>query len=215
MNLRVCVAVVASLAAVTARADVVYDFSVSGHGFTSAFSPSWVWGGSYPAPGGSAWSTPGGISTANTLTAPTLTVTADGFITGSFTHRYNFESGFDGGVIKYERNNTGVFVIPASLMVMNPATGSADRFTGTSAGWLDPAYVTTTFTIGNVFTGAVAFTAGDTLTFQFNAGWDSSSVNPSPNWQIGSLSLTNVVPTPMPAVLIGLGGMGVARRRRR
>jgi hypothetical protein len=135
-------------------------------------------------------------------------------ITGSITHRYNFELGFDGGVIKYQRNNEAIHVIPASLMVMNPALGSADRFTGTSAGWLDPSYVTTTFTLGNAFVGAETFSAGDSVFFQFNAGWDSSIAAASPNWQIGSLSLTNVVPGPGSGVAVLLGLIGVSRRRR-
>jgi uncharacterized protein (TIGR03382 family) len=212
-------AVLAALAACTiaasAPADVTFDFSLSSGGFTSAFSPTWVYGGAYPAPGGAAWSTPGSSSsTANSLTSLVMTVASDGFITGSITHRYNFELGFDGGLINYQRNDEAIHVIPASLMGDNPATGSADRFTGTSAGWLAPAYITTTFTLGNSYVGAVSFEAGDEIIFQFNAGWDSSISYPSPNWQIGSLSLTNIVPAPGTASLLGLSMVVVSRRRR-
>ncbi|MBX3363121.1 MAG: hypothetical protein KF866_00015 [Phycisphaeraceae bacterium] len=198
----------------SASADVFFDFSASGHGFTSAGSPSWVWGGAYPAPGGVAWSTPGGISTANTLTSPVLTVTTAGFITGSFTHRYNFEDRFDSGVIKFQRNDEGIHVIPASLMPMNPPTGSADRFTGTSPGWIDPGYITTTFTLGAAVFGPALFEVGDRVIFQFNAGWDHVTTWDAPNWQIGSLRLSNVVPSPGGAALLGLAGVLAGRRRR-
>lgn len=173
---------------------------------TSGSNPegAWSYGTSFPSVGGTAtWATRGNsqAATAYALTTPVLTVQANGQVTGSFLHRFSFESNFDGGLLTYAVNGGSFNRVASSLLtgqMYNGATGAGTPigfgvavFTGTSSGYATPAYVTTGFTLG---TGAAqTFAAGDSIQFQFLDEFDGGVVGSSPNWQIATLNFNNLV----------------------
>jgi len=219
----------------TGQAQVVFNFASSNGGLTASQligsdpGGAWTYGTSLPSVGGTAtWATPGSLNaTAYTLTTPALTVQANGQVTGSFLHRFSFETNFDGGVLMYAVNGGTFNKVPIGLLTGqvyngspgpgNPINSLGALFTGTSSGYATPAYVTTGFTLG---TGAAqTFAAGDSIQFQFLDGFDPSQQGISPNWQIATLSLGNVaVPEPSSMILGGVGLAGTAfagwRKRR-
>jgi hypothetical protein len=217
----------------TGRAQVVFNFASSNGGLTAAqligSNPggAWTYGTSFPSVAGTAtWATPGvEAAAAYTLTTPVLTVQANGQVTGSFLHRFSFETNFDGGVLMYAVNG-GSFnnKVPGGLLTGqsyngspgagNPINSLGALFTGTSSGYATPAYVTTGFTLGT--DAAQTFAAGDSIQFQFLDGFDPNGLGSSPNWQIATLNLNNVgVPEPGSLALCGaaLGAMAVRRFR--
>jgi hypothetical protein len=206
------------------RAQVVFNFVASDGGLTASqligSNPggAWTYGTSFPSVGGTAtWATPGvQAATAYELTTPVLTVQANGQVTGSFLHRFSFETNFDGGVLMYAVNGGSFNKVPIGLLTGqvyngspgagNPINSLGALFTGTSTGYATPAYVTTGFTLG---TGAAqTFAAGDSIQFQFLDGFDPNTLGSSPNWQIATLSFGNVA-VPEPSSII-LGGLGLA-----
>jgi PEP-CTERM motif-containing protein len=221
----------------TGRAQVVFNFATSNGGMTAAqtIGPpnpagAWSYGTSFPSVGGTAtWATAGAqAATAYALTTPALNVQANGQVTGSFLHRFSFETNFDGGVLMYAVNGGSFNKVAIGLLtgqVYNGSPGAGNPltnlpglvFTGTSPGYATPAYVTTGFTLGTE--AAQTFAAGDSIQFQFLDGFDANTLGNPPNWQIGTLSLSNVaVPEPGSMVLGGLGLVGASiagwRKRR-
>lgn len=216
----------------TGRAQVVYNFASSSGGLTasqqSGSNPAgaWIYGTSFPSVGGTAtWATPGAeASTAYALTTPVLTVLANGQVTGSFLHRFSFEAGFDGGLLTYAVNGGSFNRVASGLLtgqMYNGTTGLGTPigfgipvFTGTSADYATPTYITTGFTLG---TGAAqTFAVGDSIQFQFLAEFDGGVLGSSPNWQIATLSFSNVgVPEPGSLALLGLPAAAWWIRRRR
>jgi len=221
------------------RAQVAFNFATSNGGMTATqwagtnTVGAWVYGTTLPSVGGTAtWATPGvaaGGAAAYALTTPTLTVQANGQVTGSFTHRFSFETNFDGSALLFSVNGGSFNKVPVGLLtgqVYNGGPGAGNPitvlpggvFTGTSSGYGTPAYVSTGFTLG---TGAAqSFVAGDHVQFQFLAGFDANTIGASPNWQIATLDFTNMalVPVPEPgslAFILGAFGVVAVRRLRR
>lgn len=98
----------------TVQAQVSFNFSVNDGGFTAS-----VLTGSATGPwtyGATSWSTVGVTSVSSkVLTSPVLTVGANGTVTGSFTHRFSFESptsNFDGGQLQFSVNGGSFNTVP-------------------------------------------------------------------------------------------------------
>jgi hypothetical protein len=130
--------------------------------------------------------------------------------------------GYDGGQIQFSVNGGAFQIIPAGSITgttynvtISTAFGSfmagQQAFSGTSAGFSAPAYVTSSFTLGT------NFNEGDSIVFRFLFASDVGiNVNVGNNWQIGSLSFDNVaVPEPSALGLCGLSVMGIIATRRR
>jgi hypothetical protein len=162
-----------------------------------------------------------------------MTVSANGQITGSFIHRFAMENSADGGQIQFSRNGGAFNTIPENLITGQPYNASIGTFSGSEiAGqrafsgtslhyYAGPAYETSNFTLGvgppPYFTGGTPtnFNAGDTVVFRFLASNDSSVNGQLPTWDIGSLTLANVVvPEPTSLLLGGMGALALAWRRR-
>lgn len=233
-------AIVALSLHTSVQAQANFDFAVNDGGFTAS-----VISGTATGPwtySGSSWVTPGVTSVSSKgLTSPVLTVNANGTVTGSFTHRFSFESStssFDGGQLQFRVNGGSFNTVPQdqitgvtyfgiiSSSFSNPIGGQFG-FARVSAGYATPVMVTSNFTLGTgvspFSTGSpFAFTAGDTVEIRFLGAWDSSSVGGNPNWEIGTVNVANAsfaaVPEPttwvlMGTVLAGTGGYLFRRHR--
>jgi hypothetical protein len=194
---------------------VNFNFATSNSGFTPTANGT----SGFTYTGGTGWRTPGQSSVqGNSLTGPTLFVQANGTVSISLTHRYNFENRWDGGQLRYSVNG-GAFTTQTAFTANgysatlngsgNPIAGQ-QAWTNQSAGYSTPSYITSTANLGT-------FNLGDQINMQFFAGWDSSGVNPSPNWEINGLTVNNAELTPAAAVpfdfhaapglvIVGLGG---------
>ncbi|MGD1921649.1 MAG: hypothetical protein ACFCAD_23805 [Pleurocapsa sp.] len=185
-----------------------FDFTSSDGGFTSSGSPDWTYTGSQ-------WQTTN-ISSVNEnfLTSPVLTSTVDGQIDLSLTHAYNFEDGFDGGIVEYSINGSPFsyfdslnYNFTLSTGFSNPHPG-IEAFSGTAAA-----------VVSNGQAGTL--TPGDTFQIRLNGGWDSSVEESNPAWEVSSISI-NASATPVPfgvstdLSIIILGGLyGVSRLRKK
>lgn len=223
------------------HAQANFNFSVNDGGFTAS-----VLSGSATGPwtyGASSWSTAGvTVVSSKGLTSPVLTVGANGNVTGSFSHRFSFESAtssFDGGQLQFRVNGgsfntvpqnqiTGVTYFGAISSTFSSPIAGQFAFARVSAGFGTPVFVTSNFTLG---TGAFpfstgspfAFTAGDLVEIRFLGAWDSSAIGGNPNWEISSVDVVNAslaaVPEPttwalMGIALAGAGGWGYRRLQR-
>jgi hypothetical protein len=227
-------AVVVLLAAGPAAAQVAYDFALTDGTLAASQvvgnpgAGGWTYGTTIPSVGGTAtWATPGQDGSALALTTTALDVPVNGPVTGSFTHRFNFEPNFDGGVIQFAVN-FGVFTtVPGNRItgqsynghagVGAPIISTGECFNPQSPGYGSPAYVTSNFTLG---TGsAQTFTSGDRVQFRFLVAFDGNILGSPPNWQIATLSFANVTAVPElgTPVLLGTAAAiaGLRRRRRR
>ncbi|MBI2929252.1 MAG: PEP-CTERM sorting domain-containing protein [Verrucomicrobia bacterium] len=211
----------------SAHATIVYDFSGSNQSWTGAFESGSVinpftWSSTAGVGGVGAWYTDGVASTSiKTLTSPEMTLQANGSVTISVTHRFNFEEGgFDGGQLRYRVNGGGWSLVPHSDFTSNGYLGGGVPIDGLnsepgwgdqSSGFLTPAYITSSATVAG-------FTAGQTLEIQLRGGWDVDGSPVGPDWVIGQVEATNVVPEPSSYAAVfatGLLGYGFWRRTRR
>lgn len=198
-----------------AGGQVTYDFNSSNGGWSG--TGDWTWNSS-----SGAWAT-GGVGayiTTFTLTSPTLVVSSSGNVTGSFSHRFYFETARDGGHFRYSVNGGAWLTVPQGLISgqsYNVSMGGSGPITGTmafsnqSSGWSTPSYLTSDFTLGT--SSADWFTAGDQIQFRFVGAWDDSVLRASPNWEITSLVASNVSVVPEPssyAALVGIGALALA-----
>ena len=188
-------------------ATVTYNFAVSNQGWTAAVesgstSNPFTWG--TPSDDTvNAWYTDGVASSSiKTLTSPEMEVASDGSVTITIEHRYHFEvftlgGGqlfMDGGQVRYRINGGSWTPVADGQFSQNGYTGwvlslFSSGWSGTSSGYSTQLYVSSVATLSGL-------TAGDTLELQLRAGWDSSIVWTAPNWAIGEVSVSNVVPEP-------------------
>lgn len=236
----VAIAVLAGTPAAAHAQPTVFNFSTGNGNFTTSGSGAGAWDhGLLPLPpggSGTAWNTNGQTTPGDFgLESPLLTVVANGTVTGSFQHRFFFDNTFDGGQLQYRVvvGGTGTWLtVPANritgtsytgLMNDNPEFGSSifgqSAFTGQSAGYATQ-YVTSTFTLGSgtfpYTTGAVTnFTVGQQIQIRFFAAYDDGTSSGSPDWQVGGLTVNNVVPVPEPVGVAAVAAVALAARRLR
>jgi len=192
---------------------VLIDFSSNDGGFISSGSPSWVYTGS-------TWQTPGSTSiNDNFLTSSAFTVDTNGDVSISLNHAYDFESPtdfFDGGVFEASING-GAFSIITPVGGYPTAASTTDGcdglgfipcWSGDSGG----------FTIDTL--ALTGLNSGDIFNVRFHGNWDASQSEPSPNWQLASIQLSNVVvgtvpePTSLALLSLGLAGFGFSRKKK-
>lgn len=166
---------------------------------------------------------PGNVSD-SVLTAPTLTYTAGtaGPVTLSFWHKFGFEDHFDGGTVELQVNGgawnnigTGAFLLNGyndtlSVNFLNPL-GGQQAFTGLSDGFTtDPSTTNWINSVANLG----EFNVGDTFAIRFHAGSDVS--NSGSGWLIDEVNITAApVPEPATMAILGVGALGILRRKRR
>ncbi|HMX28055.1 MAG TPA: S8 family serine peptidase, partial [Blastocatellia bacterium] len=134
----------------------------------------------------------------NSLISPAIAIPANaGALQLSFRQTRNFEgssSCFDAGVLELSTDGGTTFNNVTSVAV--GGSFSAGGYNGTvSTGFSNPlggqsawcfaqaTYVTSTLNLPGTF-------AGQTVTFRWRAGWDSSTALTNPNWRIDTISLT-------------------------
>ena len=146
--------------------------------------------------GGVNWTAAGGNgNTFSSLISPSATVAASGAVTLTFTHRYNFEQdasgNWDGGAV-YASLNNGPFTKVTSFS-SNGYNGTAlasvwplgeQIFAGQSTDWGLSTLITTVADLGNL-------TAGDKVAVEFRGGWDQNTFPSSPNWEIGTVQISD------------------------
>ncbi len=180
------------------------DFAASNGAFTvtnlGTVAGPWVYN-----VGTGTWSANGGEGiVASFLNSPAITVTKDGFVKLTFSHRYNFEDGstlWDGGQVRVSVNGGPYATVPATSFATNGyATGlfigngiilGQRGFNGTSAGFATNGFITSIASLG-------AFQAGDTISVQFAGSWDDGFIQPpSPNWEVDSVNLDDGIAVPV------------------
>ena len=131
------------------------------------------------------------------LNSPTLTVQQPGEVTLTFGHRYNFEDDWDGGTVYLSVNGGEWTHVPPSAFSQNgyvktlassaeggPFPAGEQVFTGKSLDYDTPAHITSIANLGT-------FAASDTIAIQFRGGWDWATLEPAPNWEIGTVRVTD------------------------
>lgn len=143
---------------------------------------------------GANWRAPGGNgNTFSSLISPSVAVTATGAVTLTFTHRYDFETTFDGGVV-FVSVNGGVFTkVPLASFTTNGYNGvsvasvwpaAEEIFTGTSTDYGVPTLITSVADLG-------ILNATDTVAVEFRGGWDGNTNGANPNWEIGAVNIVD------------------------
>jgi hypothetical protein len=151
---------------------------------------------------GASWRTNGGTGApvSSTLSSPAVAVPSAGNVTLTFSHRYNFEAGWDGGAVFIAVNdNPAVYLNGAAFSangyVGNTTTnisvawaGGENVFYDASAGFSTPALITSVAELG-------ALNAGDTISVRFKGEWDQGTTTGPPAWEIGTVKLTDAAAT--------------------
>ena len=189
------------------------DFSSSDQGWSG--NGSWAWS----AVNGR-WETPGAdVTLVTTLTSPIITATGAGYISGSMTHSFRLEEGYDGGRLEFSVNGGAWNVIAQNLVTGRSYTGAVTLgdwnqqidgavFTGISDHSPGPSihiYTLSNFQLGTG--GAVdryqsggvpyLFTAGDTVQFRLLSSWGDDYFEADANWAATEVSFS-LAPVPEP-----------------
>ena len=146
-----------------------------------------------------AWNTPGegGGTATNELVAPSVTP-GPLVLRLTFSHRYDFEATWDGGVVQYSVNGGAYTTLSKLAFSQNPYNQNGligdhpllnqAGYSGKSAGYDDPAYLTSVADIP-------AQAAGATVSVRFRAAWDANTIGATPNWEITSVQLETLTDT--------------------
>lgn len=133
------------------------------------------------------------VATNSILSPPISLPTAASAATLTFRNAWNFENGFDGGVLEVSTDGGATFnditspTIGASF-VAGGYNGTLDTQyanpIGGRAAWtgIQSSYTTTTVQLP-------ASLNGQTIRLRFRAGWDNSTVNAGANWRIDGVSV--------------------------
>jgi hypothetical protein len=131
------------------------------------------------------------------LSSPNYVVTADGEVSLSVDHRHAFEADMvDAGQL-WIRVNGGAYTdvgkdafsangYTDKAIVGNGIAKGQNGFGGTSAGYADGSYITTTASLGS-------FSAGDVISVRFVALYDDCATGTNPNWVVASVSSDQMV----------------------
>ena len=163
---------------------------------------------------GANWRAPGGNGSGNTysfLESPSVVVANTGAVTLTFTHRYDFEPDFDGGVVYVNVNNGGFVKVPLASFTANGYNAAINGntawpsgeevFNGTSTDYGIPTLITSVADLGSLV-------AGDTVAVEFRGGWDGNTNGANPNWEIGSVSIVDTANTLLDADFTPDGASG-------
>ena len=131
------------------------------------------------------------------LTSPDYIVTADGEVSLSVDHRHAFEADmWDAGQLWISVNGGAYADVGKDAFSANGYTDKAivgngiakgeNGFGGTSAGYADGSYITTTANLGS-------FTAGDAISVRIVALYDDCATGTKPNWVVAGVSSDQMV----------------------
>jgi len=192
-------AIIIGMGAAGAQAQAIFDVGGSGTiGDTTLTNSS---GTAVVPAGGVYWTADGSGGGDGTiryarLDSPTLTVQNAGDVTLTFEHRYNFEDDWDGGTVYMSVDdgaswtNVTVFTtngydkVLASSGMDGPFPDLVAAFTGQSTNYETSVQITSIANLGT-------FATNDTIVIQFRGGWDWYSSEPAPNWEIGTVKVTD------------------------
>ena len=158
-----------------------------------------------------------GAATTHDAYLDTPALSATGIVSGTvkveFWHKYNFENGFDGGMLQYTKDGTTFFDVALtditgeqySLSTINTAWGSPIAGKRAYTG-LRSNYVQTIATLSNVM-------EGEAFALRWRATSDSIVTNSGPDWQIDDLHVYGEA-VPEPATMTVLALAALARRRK-
>ncbi len=187
--LRSPAALAAVLAGACLSAQAQTTFYVGGKGVIGTSTLTTAAGvATLPVSGGHWAAAGGGGNRFSTLTSPTLTVSHAGPVTLKFTHRYNFETGWDGGAVYVNVNGAGPAYVDASAFTQNGYVAAVGLFGGLqvfndkSPGWDTATLIQSIVNLGTL-------NAGDTVSLDFKGGWDDNTFPPDPNWEIGTVEV--------------------------
>lgn len=203
-------------------ADVAFDLTQNSGGFTTGGlnrpENEWTYG-TAPGSSGNSWFVLGNdeFSAATYLYSPYFAVNTAGLVTGTFLHRYSFEyettpstEYWDGGVLQFrtfsdQSSWVNIYLLSGNtyggkVTGMNQLNGY-EAFVGESSGFDNGQFVETSFTVG--YNGPSQLRANEFVQFRFLAAWDRLGAGDDPNWQIPSLSISNVrvIPVPEPGTV--------------
>lgn len=125
------------------------------------------------------------------IVSPAMTVPETGPVTLRFTHRYNFESDYDGGAVYVSVNGgPAAYLEPTAFSangyvgIVNTTVWSASEevFHGQSTDFGVPSLIESVADLGSL-------NAGDTVSVEFRGGWDANTFPAGVNWEIGSVTL--------------------------
>jgi hypothetical protein len=176
------------LGASTAQAQTIIDVGGSGTIADEALTTAKV-----PATGVNWRASGGNGNTFSNLISPTVTVANTGAVTLSFTHRYNFEGTYDGGVVYVSVNGGSFTKVPLASFTSNGYNDVAvasvwtvgeQMFGLQSTDWSVPTLITSVADLG-------VLNATDTVAVQFRGGWDANTFPTSPNWEIGTVQISD------------------------
>lgn len=199
-----------------AAALLTFDFSSGDQGFTAAGATGAATPFFYDSATGT-WQVNGvaAVGTA-TLAAPVLTALGES-VSLSFSHSYQFETGFDGGQLRVRLDDGPDQVVGVDIGTLTAGDYTrtiSQNFGSPIAGelaWSAAASLVSSATL-------TGLTPGTSLAFTWLAAWDSSFKAVDPNWALHSVSVglgTASVPLPGTLALLGLGlGLGLGLRGR-
>lgn len=181
------------------------DFNVNNGGYTAqtyrngSGTSDWVWG-STGAGGTNGWSTLGGANTGQPfeewLTSPTMTVGNTETLWLEFDHSFDFEVGWDGGMVQVSVNG-GSFA-----QVTNFTRNGYDNTIQTAHNWgyagdMNGASVFNADSGGYISSEANlgTFSSGDTIRIRFRGGWDWGYLeDPSnPDWSVDNVRVSQAL----------------------
>ena len=136
------------------------------------------------------------------LTSPDYIVSADGEVSLSVDHRHAFEADmWDAGQLWISVNGGAYADVGKDAFSANGYTDKAivgngiakgeNGFGGTSAGYADGSYITTTANLGS-------FTAGDAISVRIVALYDDCATGTNPNWVVAGVSSDQMVASSVP-----------------
>ena len=181
----------AGLSAGSAQAQAILDV-----GGADTIGVTTLTTGKVPAAGGN-WTAAGGEGFKNSnLISPPVTVTTTGPVTLKFKHRYFIEEAWDGGAVFVSVNEAAETYVPGTAFTANGYVGNTTAnegsawpggenvFYGKSSGYDAATLIESVVNLGTL-------TAGDTVSVQFRGRWDGGYFEPTTNWEMGAVQISD------------------------